>query len=194
MACAPAAVGGGAGSDPPADDAEDRDLPPARPGPGALSWEDLGVRLGGEGSPGGLRIDVTTLHPDAVALAGDDVRAYFDDLRRRAAPALDEEAWRDATPFLVAFSGLERDVPFDPTRLRLESEGATLHPRRIVPLGPELDRRRVGLYETAYAVYLFDPGVDLRGPLEFRYDELSSGDAWRRVVRAVERARTRSRE
>lgn len=197
LACAtpsgesPPAPDTGAGADtaavsPPA---PDRSEPPRRPG--TLSWEDLTVRMVGESGPNaGLRIDVTTLHPEALRLAGDDVRAYFEDLEKRTAEAIAGEE-RRATPFLVGFTGFEKEVSFDPTRLRLRSEGSTHYPRTIVPASPAFDRRLVGLYETVYAVYLFEPDIDLLATLEFRYDDLSTGSRWRRVVEEIERAKTR---
>jgi hypothetical protein len=61
----------------------------------------------------------------------------------------------------------------------------------VLPLSAKFDRRIVGLYETVYGIYLFPAGLDLVGTLEFQYGELSSGSAWREVVRRVQRAKTR---
>lgn len=178
-----------------ADTARPAPPPPADTGArsslGFLSWEDLGIRLVGQGSTEGLRIDVTTLQDDAIALAGDDVRTYFREIKRRiedAVPPGDEERLH---PFLVAFTGQEKEVTYDPTRLWIESEGSTYYPRTIVPVSPDFDRRVVGLYQTVYAVYLFESDLDLLATLEFHYDNLSSGNDWRNVVQAIERARTR---
>lgn len=173
--------------------------PPAPPrdagraDPGFLSWQDLSVRLVGQGPTAGLRIDVTTLDAEAVALAGQDVRAYFRDLEMRVGDALPPAEGRQERVFLLAFSGFEKEVGFDPTLLRIRSEGSTWHPLRIVPVSPEFDRRLVGLYETVYAIYLFDPAIDLLATLEFQYGNLTSGTRWRDVVEAIVRARTRRR-
>lgn len=174
---------------------EDSAPPPAAPRgerarPGFLSWEDLSVRLVGQGATAGLRIDITTLDAEAVALAGEDVRAYFADLEKRIADAVPPPG-REARPFLVAYSGFQKEVRFDPTRLQVRSEGRTFLPWYIVPVSENFDRRIVGLYETVYAVYLFDPAIDLLATLEFLYGDLSSGRRWRSVVEAIERAKTR---
>lgn len=161
---------------------------------GYLQWEDLGVRMVGEGATAGLRIDVTTLDEAAVALAGEDVRAYFADLKSRMVGAVPPEAAERMHPFLVAYSGFEREVRFDPTRLQLRSEGSTHYPRYVVPVSPDFDRRLVGLYQTVYAIYLFEPGIDLRATLEFQYADLTTGGAWRSVVERIERAKARRRE
>jgi hypothetical protein len=57
-------------------------------------------------------------------------------------------------------------------------------------MSAKFDRRIVGLYETVYGIYLFPAGLDLIATLEFQYDNLSSGGAWRRVVEKVQRAKT----
>ncbi len=161
---------------------------------GYLQWEDLGIRLVGEGATAGLRIDVTTLNEEAIALAGEDVRTYFADLKTRIVEAIPPERAEGLHPFLVAFSGFEKEVRYDPTRLQLRVEGSSHYPRTIVPISPEFDNRLVGLYQTVYAIYLFEPNIDLQATLEFQYGELTSGNAWRTVVERIERAKTRSRE
>ncbi len=157
---------------------------------GYLGWEDLGVRLLGRGKDAGLRIDITTLDEDAVALAGDDVRSYFADLHSRIGDALPPGGLAESTPFLVAFTGNEKQVHFDPTRLLIQSEGSTYYVDTIVPLGADFDRHLVDLFQTVYAVYLFDPRIDLLSTLEFQYGEATTADAWRRVVERVQRAKT----
>lgn len=158
---------------------------------GYLSWEQLGVRMVGEGPTAGLRIDVTTLDDGAIALASDDIRAYFRDVKGRIddAPVADDP--RTLNAFLVGYTGFEKQVTFDPTLLELRSEGSTHYPRAIVPVSPGFDRRLVGLHETVYGIYLFDSVIDLNATLDFRYENLSSGSRWRSVVEAIQRARTR---
>ncbi|HUP20139.1 MAG TPA: hypothetical protein VM778_09320 [Gemmatimonadota bacterium] len=158
---------------------------------GYLGWEDLSVRMVGEGATAGLRIDITTLDDEAVALAADDVRTYLEDMKTRIPDAVPAQAAREMRAFLVAFSGFEKEVRFDPSRLQLRSEGSSYYPRYVVPVSREFDRRLVGLYETVYAIYLFDASIDLRATLEFQYAELTTGGAWRAVVERIERARGR---
>jgi hypothetical protein len=158
---------------------------------GYLTWEDLSVRMVGQSGPtAGLRIDVTTLNSDAVRLAADDIRSYLNDQRARIADRVSGDEAERLTAFLVGYTGFEKEVGFDPTRLQIRSEGSTYYPRHILPLSPKFDRRVVGLYETVYGIYLFPEGLDLIGTLEFQYGELSSGGAWRRVVERVQRAKT----
>ena len=157
---------------------------------GFLGWEELSVRMVGEGATAGLRIDVTTLDDEAVALAADDVRTYLEDMKNRIPDAVPPSA-RDLRAFLVAYSGFEKEVRFDPSRLQLRSEGSSYYPRYVVPISPEFDRRLVGLYQTVYAIYLFDASIDLRATLEFQYADLTTGGAWRGVVERIERARAR---
>lgn len=170
------------------------DTPPDRPATGStgyLTWEQLGVRMLGEGSTEGLRIDVTTLDDVAIALASDDVRAYFRDVKGRITDAVPPADARDLHAFLVGYTGREKQVSFDPTLLLLRSEGSTFYPRYIVPVSPKFDRRLVDLYETVYGIYLFEADIDLNATLEFQYENLSSGSRWRSVVEAIQRARTR---
>ena len=157
---------------------------------GYLSWEDLSVRMVGQAATAGLRIDVTTLNPDAVRLASDDIRSYLSDQRARIAERVPGDDAERLTAFLVGYTGFEKEVSFDPTRLQIRSEGSTYYPRNILPVSAKFDRRVVDLYETVYGIYLFPEGLDLIATLEFQYDELSSGGAWREVVRRVQRAKT----
>lgn len=160
---------------------------------GFLSWEDLGVRLIGRGSDAGLRIDVSTLGNDAIALAADDVRSYFTDVRKRIPEAVPGDAATELTPFLVGYSAFEKEISFDPTRLQIRSEGSTYYPQYVIPVSPRFERRVVDLYETVYAIYLFDAGLDLDATLEFQYAELTSGGAWRSVVEKIQRAKAQRR-
>ncbi|MBW3660471.1 MAG: hypothetical protein KY397_02415 [Gemmatimonadetes bacterium] len=158
---------------------------------GYLSWERLGVRMVGEGPTAGLRLDVTTLDDEAIALASDDIRAYLRDVKGRITDAVPTLDARELHAFLVGYTGFEKEVSFDPTLLELRSEGSTYYPRYIVPVSPQFDRRLVNLHETVYGIYLFDSEIDLNAILEFRYENLSSGSGWRSVVEAIQRAKTR---
>ncbi|HEY7471290.1 MAG TPA: hypothetical protein VIE68_02995 [Gemmatimonadota bacterium] len=157
---------------------------------GYLSWEDLSVRMVGQGPTAGLRIDVTTLNQDAIRLAADDIRTYLGDQRMRIADRVPGGELDRLTAFLVGYTGFEKEVGFDPTRLQIRSEGSTYYPRHILPISAKFDRRVVDLYETVYGVYLFPEGLDLVATLEFQYGELSTGGSWRRVVERVQRAKT----
>lgn len=173
-------------------------MPPAGPdrtggtrSKGTLSMEELGVRLVGRGNHAGLRIDITTLDDGALLLAAEDIAAHFRDLKTRIPDAVPDQEARELTPFLVGYTGFEKEVGFDPTLLQLRSEGSTYYPRYVIPVSPRFDRRLVDLYETVYGIYLFGPGVDLFAPLEFQYGELSTGSEWLRVVREIQRAKAR---
>jgi hypothetical protein len=160
---------------------------------GTLSWEELSVRMVGRETSAGLRIDVTTLEPTALEVAAPDIRAYLEDLLRRARvdSGLSEREIRELKAFLVGFTGFEKEVHYDPTLLLIRSEASTYYPLRIVPMSERFERRVVGLYQTVYAVYLFEPSVDLNATLDFRYEELSSGGAWRALINRMQRARAR---
>jgi hypothetical protein len=171
-------------SEPPAD------APGVLSSTGYLTWEDLSVRMVGQGATAGLRIDVTTLNQDAVRLASDDIRTYLSDQRARIAERVRGDEAERLTAFLVGYTGFEKEIGFDPTRLQIRSEGSTYYPQHILPMSAKFDRRIVGLYETVYGIYLFPAGLDLIATLEFQFDNLSSGGAWRRVVEKVQRAKT----
>ena len=160
---------------------------------GTLSWEELSVRMVGRETSAGLQIDVTTLEPSALEVAAPDIRSYLEDLLRRARvdSRLSEREIGELKAFLVGFTGFEKEVHYDPTLLHIRSEGSTFYPSRIIPVGERFERRVVDLYQTVYAVYLFDPSVDLNATLDFRYEELSSGGAWRSLINRVQRARAR---
>jgi hypothetical protein len=160
---------------------------------GTLSWEELSVRMVGRETSAGLRIDVTTLEEIALEVAAPDIRAYLEDLLRRARvdSGLSEREIRELKAFLVGFTGFEKEVHYDPTLLHIRSEASTYHPLRIIPVSERFERRVVDLYQTVYAVYLFEPSVDLNATLDFRYEELSSGGAWRALINRIQRARAR---
>jgi hypothetical protein len=158
---------------------------------GTLQWSDLGIRMVGQGRTAGLQIDVTTIADEAMELAVDDAREYFRDVRKKIPQAVPAREIDELLPFLVGYTGFEKEISFDPTRLEIRSEGSTYYPRYVVPVSPTFDRRVAELYRTVYAIYLFDDEVDLKATLEFRYDDLSSGTAWRQVVDRIQRAKTR---
>ena len=158
---------------------------------GTLQWSDLGIRMVGSGRTAGLQIDVTTIADEAVALAADDAREYFRDVRKKIPEAVPAREIDELLPFLVGYTGFEKEISFDPTRLEIRSEGSTYYPRYVVPVSPTFERRVAELYRTVYAIYLFDDEVDPKATLEFRYDDLSSGTAWRQVVERIQRAKTR---
>ena len=158
-----------------------------------LSWEELGVRLVGRETTQGLQIDVTTLDGEAIVLAAEDIYAHLADLKQRipAAHDLSHEDIEEMTPLLVAFTGFEKEITFDPSRLIIFSEGSTFYPLHVLPVSPNFDRRLVGLYETVYGMYLFEPGIDFFANLEFQYAELTSGAQWLSLVKRVQRAKAR---
>jgi hypothetical protein len=158
---------------------------------GTLQSSDLGIRMVGSGSLDGLQIDVTTLAESAIELAADDVRTYYRDLKKRIPEAVPAPEASRLQPFLVGYTGFEKEISFDPTRLEIRSEGSTHYPPYIIPVSPGFDRRVVDLYQTVYAIYLFPAEVDLTATLEFRYGEMTSGSAWRAVVDRIQRAKTR---
>ena len=172
--------------------------PPAAPtfgtrAAGTLSWEEMSVRMVGRETSAGLQIDVTTLEPSALEVAAPDIRVHLEDLLRRARvdSGLSEREISEMKTFLVGFTGFEKEVHYDPTLLHIRSEASTYYPRRIVPVSERFERRVVDLYQTVYAVYIFEPSVDLNATLDFRYEELSTGGAWRALINRVQRARAR---
>ncbi|MGH7570255.1 MAG: hypothetical protein ACREMK_00230 [Gemmatimonadota bacterium] len=160
---------------------------------GTLSWEELSVRMVGRETSAGLRIDVTTLEDYMLDVAAPDIRSYLLDLKVRARDqsGISERAAGEMKSFLVGFTGFEKEVHYDPTLLHIRSEASTFYPLHIVPVSRGFERRVVDLYQTVYAVYLFEPSVDLNATLDFRYAELSSGSAWRSLVNRVNRAQAR---
>jgi hypothetical protein len=160
---------------------------------GTLSWEELSVRMVGRETSAGLQIDITILDPSVLTVAAPDIRAYLEDLQRRARveSGLSEREFGERKAFLVGFTGFEKEVHYDPTLLHIRSEGSTFYPLKIIPVSERFERRVVDLYQTVYAIYLFEPSVDLNATLDFRYEELSSGGAWRALINRVQRALAR---
>lgn len=180
---------------PPADDAAriEESAPQGLRAKNTLSWEELSVRLVGRETSAGLQIDVTTLDADAIELAAPDIQAHLADLKKRIPEqaGFTPEEVDEMTALLVAFTGFEKEISFDPTRLIMLSEGSTFYPLHVLPVSQTFERRLVGLYETVYGLYLFEPGIDFFANLEFRYAELSSNAQWLGLVEEVQRAKAR---
>lgn len=164
--------------------------PPRRARPtGFVSWENLNVRMGSTAT--GLRIDVTTIGDAAIAVVSEDTSVWFTDLRDRIPRHVPEAQARELTPFLVGYTGFEKQVEFDPTRLLIISEGFTFHPEYVIPVTEGFGRYYLDLYETLYAIYLYDGRIDPLANLEFQYGQLSTGAQWQEVVRQMQQALTR---
>ena len=100
---------------------------------------------------------------------------------------------RRGTYFLVGFSSTEKEISFEPTQVHLDSEGQRRYPLYIVPVSSGFESRLLQLFKPVWAVYIFEPGIDLVSTLDFGYgDAVSTGGAWRRVVQNVEEARARA--
>lgn len=178
-----------AGSPPPA--AGDA-LPVQRnPGTGFLDREDVNVRMAGAG----LIIDILPMNAEVVGLASDDLRTFLEEALRKVPDSMSPDLRREGTPFLIGFSATEKEIPFEPSQVYVETEGRRHFPRTIVPVSARFDDRVLPILAApVWAVYVYDPGIDLISTLNFGYrDELSTGGDWRRVVQNVEEARARAK-
>jgi hypothetical protein len=158
---------------------------------GFLDRDDVTVRMAGDG----LIIDIMAMSREVVSLATDDLRTYLQEALKKVPDTVPADLRRDGTFFLVGFTSTEKEVPFEPSQVQLNSEGRQFYPRYIVPVSQGFESKVLRILSApVWAVYIYDPGIDLVSNLEFTYGNgLSTGSAWRRVVRAVELARSRAK-
>ncbi|MBA2565247.1 MAG: hypothetical protein H0V09_07460 [Gemmatimonadetes bacterium] len=150
------------------------------------------VRMAGEG----LIVDVMPMNAEVITLATDDLRTYLEEALRKIPDSVSGDLQRDGTFFLVGFSSTEKEISFEPSQVRIDSEGQRYYPRSIVPVSSGFDDKVLELFKPVWAVYIFDPGIDLVSMLEFAYgddDGLTTGGSWRGVVQNVEEARSRAK-
>jgi hypothetical protein len=170
---------------------------PARSGPasqdstGFLDRDDVTVRMAGEG----LIVDILPMNPELISLATDDLRRFLEEAYRKIPDTVPPDLKQNGTTFLVGFTSTEKEISFEPSRVALNSEGRQYYPRAIVPISQGFESKVLQILSApVWGVYIYDPGIDLVSTLEFSYGDLSSaGAAWRRVVQAVELARSRAK-
>ena len=158
---------------------------------GVLEREDVSLRMAGSG----LIIDIIAMNPEVIGLAADDLRAYLEDALRKVPETVPPDLQREGTYFLVGFSSTVKEISFEPSQIRLESEGRQYYPRYIVPISTAFERKILQIFQPpVWAVYIFDPGIDLLSTLEFAYqDRVTTRGGWRRIVQNVEEARGRAK-
>lgn len=192
-ACAEATPPSTEAGSPPGDEAPPPAAAPAprSPGIGFLDQGDVTVRMAGQG----LIVDILPMNAEVLELATDDLRTYLEDALKKVPDTVAPELRREGTPFLIGFSATEKEIPFEPSQVYVESEGRRFFPRTIVPVSARFGDRTLQIFQApVWAVYVYDPGIDLVSTLEFGYrDELSTRGAWRSVVQNVEEARARAR-
>lgn len=158
---------------------------------GFLDRDDVTVRLAGSG----LIIDVVPMNADVVSLATDDLQVYLQEALKKVPDTVPPDVRQRGTYFLIGFSATEKEIPFEPTQVHVDSEGRRYYPLYIVPVSAGFDRRVLEILAApVWAVYIYEPGIDLLSTLEFSYrDELSTRGDWRRVVEKLEEARGRAK-
>jgi hypothetical protein len=158
---------------------------------GFLDRDDVTVRMAGAG----LIIDITPLNSEVVSLVTDDLRVYMEEALRKVPDTVPPDLQKEGTFFLIGFSSTEKEISFEPAQVHLDSEGRRYYPLYIVPVTAGFDNKILELFKPVWAVYVFEPGIDLLSTIEFGYGEdLSSrGSAWRQVILNVEEARGRAR-
>jgi hypothetical protein len=158
---------------------------------GFLDLDDVTVRMAG----GGLRVDILPMNPEIVSLSTDDLRRFLEEAYRKIPDTVPYDLKQNGTTFLIGFTSSEKEISFEPSRVALNSEGRQYYPRTIVPISQGFESKVLTILSApVWGVYIFDPGIDLVSTLEFSYGDLSSsGASWRRVVQAVELARTRAK-
>lgn len=164
---------------------------PAAPYPrgGFIDRDDVTLRMAGAG----LIVDILPMNAEIVSLATDDLRTYFQEALKKVPDTVPPDLQREGTFFLIGFSSTQKEVSFEPTRVQVDSEGRRYYPRYIVPVSSGFDHKVLELFRPVWAVYIYDPGIDLLSTLEFGYgDELSTGGDWRGIVQNVEEARARA--
>jgi hypothetical protein len=158
---------------------------------GFLDRDDITVRMAGDG----LIVDILPMNAEVVGLATDDLRTFFEDALKKVPDSVPPDLQQNGAYFLVGFSATQKEISFEPSRVALNSEGRQYYPAAIVPIGRGFESKVLQiLAPPVWAVYIYEPGIDLVSTLEFTYaDELSTGTAWRNVVQAVELARSRAK-
>lgn len=157
---------------------------------GFLDRDDVTVRMAGAG----LIIDIVAMNAEVIELATDDLRRYLEEALKKVPDTVPPDFRREGTFFLIGFSSTEKQISFEPAQVYLDSEGRRYYPRYIVPISAGFDNKVLELFKPLWAVYIYDPGIDLVSTLEFGYrDDLSTRGAWRQVVQNVEEARSRAK-
>lgn len=170
----------------PADSAQD--LPPA--GHGTLHQADVALKLSTET----VQLRVLPLDERVTRLLSPD---SYESLRRLTvsrAGEIDSAAARAgvhrATLFLVTFFGVGPKAPFNPDELTIGSQNRLFRAAAILPLSPHWSELRLNQRETASAIYLFEEGINLAGPLSTEYGGATS-TAWETTRRLLDRERAR---
>jgi hypothetical protein len=190
LSCAGAPPPGAAAgaTEPPAAGAE-RATADTTSGRGFLDREDVTVRMAGDG----LIIDVIPMNPEVLGLATDDLRVYLQEALKKVPETVPPDIQRRGVYFLVGFSATEKEISFEPSRVELNSEGRRYYPLYIVPISAGFERKVLEIFSApVWAVYIYEPGIDLVSTLEFAYGDASTGGDWRRVVQNIEEARGRA--
>jgi hypothetical protein len=186
MACAST---GGSGTPAPAATAS-RDssrLVPA--GFGSLRQEDIAIRL----QLLGLQVQAIPLDETIIRLLSPDTYRAMRELKNSQADALARIArrtgLREFSVWYVMFFGLQQgETPFSPQEFIVTSVGRDFHPIEILPITNGFGRQRLAQRETQYALYIFDPQVDVNQPLTVQFQTTRSTD-WNLVLSRLERER-----
>jgi len=173
---------------PPSPADSSRNLPPA--GYGTLHQEDVALKLATET----VQLRVLPLDEQVTRLLSPDSYESLRRLTTSRAPEVDSAAARAgvhrATLFLVTFFGVAPRATFSPDDVTISSQNRFFRPAAILPLSPLWSELRLNQRETASAIYLFEDGINLAGPLSLEHGGASSNE-WDATRRTLERERAR---
>lgn len=167
---------------------EDQLLVP--PGYGSLRQEDFTLTL----RDGSLQLKATPLEEWVIRLAAPDTYRRLEALRTSHEEALDRNAPRDGTFFMVSFFSQDDGRAFYPEDVHLASLGRRYEAETIRPMTAGWGSQLLGSRETQSAVYVFDGSVSFDADLVLEYRGVRNTD-WARILPDLmsEQARVRAR-
>jgi hypothetical protein len=165
---------------------QESDLPPA--GYGTLRQEQVSVGLQSDA----VQIQVVPLDEGIIRLLAQDTYNSLHRLRESKAEEIEQTAtrygMRQPQLFLVTFFGLQQEARFEPEDLMVMSQNRMFRPLHIMPLSPTWSGRQLNQRETATAVYLYDEGIRITGPIVVEYN-VTRSRRWEQILRVVDRER-----
>lgn len=161
-------------------------IPPA--GFGTLHQEDVSLRLQAEH----IQVTVLPLDERVIRLLATDSYRALHGLKALKQREIEEAArrygLRDPTLFIVTFFGLRERAPFNQDDVSITNRGRFFRPIVIVPLTPRWGEQQLAQRETAIAIYLYDPDVEVLEPFRVTYGAIAAS-GWERTLRRLDEER-----
>ncbi len=164
-------------------------LPPA--GFGTMRQDDLALTV----QHLGLTVKAMPLDEAVIRALSPDSYQAMHALRESKAAQLDAIRHRLGLPsvqaWYVSFSTVEQgEARYEPYDFLVRSAGQDFRPLDALPLTPGFGEGRVRAREPQFAIYAFDPGVDLNQPIVLTAATEASS-AWTDILRRLEQERAR---